>query len=39
MAVSRALVMSVADHIAPSDLNRLRARWTSGRFGLRYEAR
>jgi hypothetical protein len=23
MAVSRALVMSVADHIAPSDLNRL----------------
>ena len=39
MAVSRALVMSVADYIAPADLQRNRARWTSGRFGMRYEGR
>ena len=39
MAVSRALVMSVADCIRVADLQRNRARWTSGRFGMRYEGR
>ena len=39
MAVSRALVMSVADCIPVADLQRNRARWTSGRFGMRYEGR
>jgi DNA-binding MurR/RpiR family transcriptional regulator len=39
MAVSRALVLSVADYIPPGDLQRRRATWTSGRFGMRYEGR
>ena len=38
MAVARALVMSVSDYIAPADLQRRRSQWTSGRFGIRYEA-
>ena len=39
MAVSRALVLSVSDYIAPGDLQRRRATWTSGRIGMRYEGR
>ena len=39
MAVSRALAMSVADCMPTADLQRNRARWTSGRFGMRYEGR
>jgi DNA-binding MurR/RpiR family transcriptional regulator len=38
MAVARSLVMSVADDIPTSDLQRRRASWTSGRFGIRYDS-
>jgi len=38
MAVARAVVMSVSEYIPAEDLQRRRASWTSGRFGMRYDA-
>ncbi len=35
-AVARALTLEVADQLRPAELQRRRARWSSGRFGIRY---
>ena len=37
LAVSRALVQYVADHLLQGELRKRRRTWSSGRFGLRYE--
>lgn len=37
-AVARALTLEVADHLRPAELQRRRARWSSGRFGIRYDS-
>lgn len=35
-AIARAITLEVADQLRPAELNRRRARWSSGRFGIRY---
>ncbi len=36
-AVARAVTLEVADHLRPAELQRRRAKWSSGRFDIRYD--
>ena len=38
IAVSRAMVSYVTQHVPVEELNHRRSKWLSGRFGLRYGA-